>query len=81
MRWWPKARGIQLGLNLAWSFLFFGLRRIDLAFAEIVVLLIAILVNTVVFARIDRPAAALFVPYALWVAYATALNAALWQLN
>jgi len=29
----------------------------------------------------DRVAALLFVPYAAWVAYATALNAALLRLN
>lgn len=72
---------VQLALNLTWSLLFFGLQRIDLALAEIVILLLAIGVNTVMFWRIDRLAGALFVPYLLWVAYATALNAALWFLN
>jgi tryptophan-rich sensory protein len=72
---------VQLALNLAWSFLFFGLQRIDLALVEIVILLFAILANTVVFWRIDRVAGALFVPYLLWVAYATLLTAALWRLN
>lgn len=71
----------QLGLNLAWSFLFFGLRRIDLALAEIVFLLLAIIATSVLFWRIDRWAGALFVPYALWVGYATVLNASLWLLN
>lgn len=72
---------MQLGLNLAWSFLFFGLRRIDLALVEIVFLLVAIIANTVLFWRIDRLAGILFVPYLLWVAYAIALNASLWLLN
>lgn len=72
---------LQLGLNLTWSFLFFGLQRIDLALVEIVILLLAIIANAVVFWRIERLAGALFVPYALWVAYATALNASLWLLN
>jgi tryptophan-rich sensory protein len=31
--------------------------------------------------RIDRLAGALLVPYVLWVAYATLLNASLWLLN
>jgi translocator protein len=30
---------------------------------------------------LDRLAAALLVPYAAWVAFATALNAAIWRLN
>ena len=83
---WPGRRAftvfaMQLGLNLAWSFLFFGLRRIDLALGEIVFLLVFIAANTVLFWRIDRLAGVLFVPYLLWVAYATALNASLWLLN
>ncbi len=75
------AFAMQLGLNLAWSFLFFGFQRIDLAMVEIVVLLAAIIANTVLFWRIDRLAGALFVPYLLWVAYAALLNASLWVLN
>jgi len=72
---------VQLGLNLAWSFLFFGLQRIDLALIEIVILLCAIITNTIIFWRIDRLAGLLFVPYAAWVTYATVLNASLWLLN
>lgn len=72
---------VQLGLNLAWSFLFFGLQRIDLALVEIVLLLCAIIANTIMFWRIDRLAGLLFVPYAAWVTYATVLNASLWLLN
>jgi tryptophan-rich sensory protein len=72
---------MQLGLNLAWSFLFFGLQQIGLAFLEIVILLLAIIANTILFWRVERLAGALFVPYVLWVALATVLNASLWWLN
>lgn len=71
----------QLGLNLLWSALFFGARRPDCAMIEIAVLLVVIVVNALLFWRIDRPAGVLFVPYVLWVAYASALNAAIWRLN
>ena len=71
----------QLVLNLAWSILFFGFRLIGAALVEILVLLLAILATTVMFWQRDRVAGMLFVPYAGWVAFATALNAALWQLN
>lgn len=71
----------QLALNLIWSFLFFGLQRIDLALVEIVILLLVIIVNAAMFWRIDRLAGVLFAPYVLWVAYATVLNASLWLLN
>lgn len=72
---------VQLALNLVWSLIFFGLQQIGLALVEIVILLLAIIATTVLFWRIDRWAGALFVPYVLWVAFATALNASLWLLN
>lgn len=72
---------LQLGLNLAWSFLFFGLQWIGAALAEMIVLLAAILWTIRLFAGIDRPAALLLVPYALWVGFATLLTAAIWMAN
>ena len=44
----------QLGLNLAWSFLFFGLQLIDLALVEIVILHFTIIINTIIFWRLNR---------------------------
>jgi tryptophan-rich sensory protein len=72
---------VQLCLNLAWSFLFFGLQRIDLALVEIVILLVAIIVTSIMFWRVDRLAGLLFVPYGAWVTYATILNASIWLIN
>lgn len=72
---------VQLGLNVTWSFLFFGLQQIGMALFEIVVLLAAIIVNMILFWRIERLAGALFIPYILWVAFATLLNGALWLRN
>lgn len=72
---------IQLVLNLGWSFLFFGLQRIDLALIEIAILLLAISFTTYLFWKIDRPAGVMFIPYLIWVAFATALNFELWRLN
>lgn len=71
----------QLALNLAWSLIFFGLQQIALALVEIVILLLAIVANTILFWRIDRWAGVLFVPYMVWVAFASVLNASLWWLN
>ena len=73
--------GAQLVLNLTWSVLFFGLQRPDLALINIVVLLIVIITNAILFWRHDRWAGALFVPYAMWVAFAAVLNASIWMLN
>jgi tryptophan-rich sensory protein len=72
---------VQLGLNIAWSACFFGLQQIGLALVNIVILLAAITANMVLFWQIDRLAGLLFVPYLLWVAFATVLNAAIWLLN
>ena len=71
----------QLALNLAWSLVFFGYHAIGVAFAEIVTLLAAIGINVVLFWRIERIAGWLLVPYAVWVAFASVLNLALWRLN
>ncbi len=72
---------VQLVLNAAWSWLFFGRHAIGLALADIVLLLLAIVATIVLFWPLSRLAAGLLVPYALWVAFATALNAAIWRLN
>ena len=72
---------IQLGLNVAWSFLFFGLRMPGLAFAEIVILWCAILATLIVFWRWRALAGWLFLPYLLWVTFAAGLNLALWRMN
>ena len=72
---------IQLSLNLAWSGLFFSLQRPDLALLDIFALLIALVWTTLEFHRHSRTAAALMVPYILWVSFALSLNAAIWWLN
>jgi tryptophan-rich sensory protein len=73
--------GLQLGLNMGWSLIFFGLQQIGLALVEIVALWSALLITTVKFGRIRRDAAWLLLPYLLWTTFATALNAAIWWLN
>lgn len=75
------AYALQLVLNLLWSVLFFGLNWTGVALMEIVILWAAILSTTYLFWSIDRRAAWLFVPYALWVTFAIALNAGVWWLN
>lgn len=72
---------LQLGLNAAWTWLFFGLHRPGLALIEIGCLLLVIVGFIARTWTRCQPAAWLFVPYALWVGYASALNAALWLMN
>ena len=72
---------IQLALNLAWSLMFFGLRRIDLALIDVVALLAAIAATALAFWPLHRAAALLMTPYLAWVGFATLLNSAIWRLN
>ena len=71
----------QLALNAAWSGIFFGARLPGVAFAEIVLLWLAILFTTVVFYWLLPVAAYLLLPYLLWVTYASYLNAGIWRMN
>jgi benzodiazapine receptor len=72
---------MQLGLNLGWTMLFFGLRRPALALIEICVLWLAVVLTIREFARRHRVAAALLLPYLAWVTYAAALNFDVWRRN
>ncbi|MBN1825215.1 MAG: tryptophan-rich sensory protein [Candidatus Eisenbacteria bacterium] len=73
--------GLQLLLNAAWTGLFFGLRRPDAAFVEIVLLWISIAATALLFRRVRSLAAVLLLPYLAWVGFAAALNLAIWVLN
>ncbi|HUU46762.1 MAG TPA: TspO/MBR family protein [Acidobacteriota bacterium] len=73
--------GIQLVLNALWSGLFFGLRNPMVAFWEILLLWFVIAVTLTMFWRIRRVSGLLFLPYLIWVTYATGLNFAIWRLN
>jgi uncharacterized protein YbjT (DUF2867 family)/tryptophan-rich sensory protein len=73
--------GVQLFLNAAWSALFFGMRNPGIAFADIVLLWLAIVATIVTFGRVSALAATLLVPYLAWVSFATALNWSIWRLN
>jgi len=72
---------VQLALNAAWTPVFFGLRRPGLAFAEIVLLWLAILLTIRAFWPVTRAAAGLLAPYLAWVSFASLLNFTLWRLN
>jgi tryptophan-rich sensory protein len=72
---------LQLTLNGLWPWLFFGLRRPDWAFVDIVALVVAVVATIGAFYRLRRRAALLLVPYLAWVLFAAALNLAVWRLN
>ena len=72
---------IQLVLNLVWSYLFFYHHMIGAALIEIFALLVAIVINGIMFYKIDKTAGILFIPYFLWVSFAAFLTYNIFILN
>lgn len=75
------AFALNLALNAAWSPIFFGLRRIDLALVEIVALWGSTLALVILFTGVSSTAGALMAPYLVWVSFAAVLNAQIWRMN
>jgi translocator protein len=73
--------GTNLALNLAWTFIFFRGRSPLAAGVEIVVLEGTTVALVVRAWSVSRLAGLLLVPYALWIAFATALTWAIWARN
>lgn len=71
----------QMLLNFSWSPIFFRAHLIEAALVVIAGLLLVIVAFIARNWRSDRVAAWLFVPYALWVAFALSLNAGISWLN
>lgn len=72
---------VQMALNAFWSVAFFGMHNPVLGLIVVFALELMILATIITFRPIDRVAAWLLAPYAVWVGYATALNAAIVGLN
>jgi translocator protein len=72
---------LQLAVNFAWSWIFFGAESIRGGLATIVTLDILVVWTIYAAWKVDRFAASLLLPYLLWIGYATALNAGIWRLN
>ena len=68
-------------INFCWSFLFFKFHLLGLAFVEIILIWISILLMIIVFQKINKIAAYIQIPYLLWVSFASLLNASIWFLN
>lgn len=66
--------GINLFLNVFWSFSFFFLKNPKLAFAVLILLEISILSMIFTSWKIKKVSALLLIPYLLWVSFAGILN-------
>jgi len=73
--------GVQLALNVLWSFLFFGLQSPLYGVVCIILLWLAIAATIAKFYKISKTAGLILVPYLLWVSFASVLNFYVWMLN
>ena len=73
--------GAQMALNFLWSPIFFTAHWPTVALAVIVMLFVAILGFIARQWSDDTITAALFIPYAIWVGFASILNVAIVRLN
>jgi tryptophan-rich sensory protein len=72
---------MQLALNAAWSWLFFGAHSPALGMVDILPQLAVIVMTITGFYRLDWLAAWCLVPLAGWVAFASVLNFSILRLN
>jgi benzodiazapine receptor len=71
----------QLILNALWSIIFFNVHALGLAFAEIIILWIVILILILKSKPINKWCSVMLVPYLLWVTFASILSGSIWWLN
>ena len=72
---------LQLGLNFIWPILFFGLGLRFTALVVIVLMTLIVLVMIIKFAKVDKRAAYINLPYLAWLFYALFLNYVIWSIN
>ncbi|MCR9136227.1 MAG: tryptophan-rich sensory protein [Alphaproteobacteria bacterium] len=73
--------GLQLVANLLWSALFFGMRRMELALIDALILWVLVAAFIVVALPHAVWASVLFIPYLCWVTIAVLLNFTIRRLN
>jgi Tryptophan-rich sensory protein (mitochondrial benzodiazepine receptor homolog) len=75
------AFAVQFVLNLAWSPIFFGAHMLTGGLVVITILDISVIVTIALFLKVRPLAAALLIPYLIWILFATYLNFAFLQAN
>lgn len=71
----------QLVANALWSYFFFGRRRIDLAFWDLLALVGLVAATILLFLPVSTTAALLLLPYLTWVSFAAVLNGTIFLQN
>lgn len=72
---------LQLTFNFFWSILFFNFQLFGFSLLWLLALWVLILLMILAFRQVDPLAAALQIPYLLWVTFAAYLNLGVWLLN
>ena len=72
---------VQLAVNFLWSIIFFNLQSYGFAFFWLILLWVLILTMIYLFCKVDKPAALLQIPSAIWVTFSGYLNLMIWLLN
>lgn len=72
---------LSLAVNFFWSLIFFNLRAFLFAFLWLLLLLYLIIKTILQYYKINKTAAYLQIPYALWVTFAGYLTLSIWWLN
>lgn len=77
LAWWV----LILVLNVAWSWLMFGLNRTGWAFMVCALIVAFAIMCCRAFFLLSRPAGAMMLPLVLWAGFACYLNYAVWAMN
>lgn len=72
---------LQLFLNGLWTPIFFKYHLIGIAFIEIIILWIFVIITIFKLWRISKASAILLLPYLMWLSFAIILNGSFWYLN
>ena len=72
---------LGLAVNFFWSLIFFNLRAFLFAFLWLLLLLYLIIKTILQYYKINKLAAYLQIPYAVWVTFAGYLTLGIWWLN
>lgn len=72
---------IQLILNFWWSIIFFNYEMYGVAFICLVLMWAMIIRSIIVFSSVSLSAAAIMLPYLLWVTFAGYLNVSIYLIN
>lgn len=72
---------LQLGLNVGWSYLFFGWHSTFFALMCMIALWAMLLCTIIQVSRFSVIGGLLLLPYLIWTSFAAYLNYAIWMLN